>query len=269
MPLPFTRAWRRRRVLMRARLDEVAWRQALAAVPAARGLDGDEERRLRDLVILFLHEKRIEAVRGVELDERRRLVIALQACLLILELGIDWYRGWTTVLVYPDQFVTGETFEDDLGVVTVDDGARAGESWPGGPVILSWADVMEGVSGSGDGYNLVVHEFAHKLDMQKGEENGMPPLHPGMDPAAWQRDFSTAFDEFCDDVDRGRDLIVDDYAADSPAEFFAVISEAFFEIPELLQERFPAVYAQLVAFYKQDPGERFSRAARAARARSP
>ena len=269
MPFPFSKAWRRRRLLARARLDPAAWDQALAAVPAARGLEPDEERRLRELVVLFLHEKTIEAVRGAEVTEARKLVIAIQACLLILNLGIDWYRGWHTVLVYPEQFVTGEVVEDELGIVHVDDGARAGESWPGGPVVLSWEDVMEGVGGTDDGYNLVVHEFAHKLDMRNGEENGMPPLHPGMDAQVWQRVFSTAYDDFQDDVERGRDLIVDDYAGDSPAEFFAVISEAFFEIPEVLRARFPEVYAQLAAFYRQDPAARFSRAGRAVRARSP
>jgi hypothetical protein len=253
MPLRLWKAWRRRRVLRRARLLAADWQAALRAVPAAARLSPDEQARLRELVILFLHEKSIAGTRGLVVTDAMRRIIAVQACLLILNLGIDWYRGWHTVLVYPDQFTTGEQWEDEHGVVHVDEAPRAGESWPGGPVVLSWADVLEGHAGTEEGYNLIVHEFAHKLDDLNGSDDGMPLLHEGMDAARWQRDFRAAYEGFCRDADRGRDLIVDDYAADSPAEFFAVISEAFFEKPRELRQRYAAVYAQLQAFYRQDP----------------
>ena len=131
-----------------------------------------------------------------------------------------------------------------------------GESWERGPVILSWADAQEG--GRGTGYNVVIHEFAHKLDMLNGEANGFPPLHAEMNREQWSSAFSEAYEAFCRRVDRDCELEIDEYAAESPAEFFAVMSEAFFESPQTVRKSFPAVYAQLAQFYRQDPAARMA-----------
>jgi len=245
------RNWRRARVLKRSQLSDALWQHALARVPLTHGFSGDELCRLRDLVILFLHEKTVEAAGEVVLDDEMRLVIAIQACVPILNLGLDCYAGWRAVIVYPQQFRPQHEFVDDADVVHVDDDWKMGESWEHGPVILSWEDVQN--SGANDGFNLVIHEFAHKLDMLDGSANGAPPLHTNMNIGVWSRVFTQAYTEFCARVDRGEETELDPYASESPAEFFAVLSEAFFEIPQTVQQLNPAVYEQLVLYYRQDP----------------
>jgi Mlc titration factor MtfA (ptsG expression regulator) len=121
-------------------------------------------------------------------------------------------------------------------------------------VILSWADVEN--AGDADGVNVVIHEFAHKLDMLNGDANGFPPLHSGMSREAWGRAFTEAFKDLCRRVEAGEDTDIDPYAAEAPGEFFAVVSEAFFEMPDIVRETYPAVYAQLAEFYRQDPASR-------------
>ncbi len=249
------RNFRRARVLKRAQLADDTWQSALARVPLTRGFSADEYRRLRELVILFLHEKSIEVVGAVSLDEVMRLVIAIQACVPVLNLGLDCYAGWHAVIVYPRQFRPRHEYVDDANVVHIDDDWKMGESWERGPVILSWEDVQN--SGAGDGFNLVIHEFAHKLDMLDGAANGAPPMHANMSLAVWSGVFTTAYAAFCARVDHGEEVGIDPYAAESPAEFFAVLSEAFFEIPHRVQQTFPPVYEQLALFYRQDPARRF------------
>lgn len=248
------RNWRRRRVLARAQVDERAWAKACARVPLLAGFDADELRRLRDLVVLFLHEKSIEATDSVELNDVARLVIALQACIPILNLGLDYYDGWHSVIVYPNQFRPRHEVVGDDEVVHVDDDWKLGESWDRGPVILSWEDVQ--AAGQIDGFNLVIHEFAHKLDMLDGAANGAPPMHDDMNIRQWAAAFTPAYADFCGKVDAGVETAIDPYAAESPEEFFAVLSEAFFEIPEVVRAEYPAVYEQLRQFYRQDPDAR-------------
>lgn len=255
------RNWRRARVLKRSRLDDDQWQHVLARLPLIRGYSTDELHRLRELVILFLHEKSIEMSGEADSDvdsgkwAGMRLIIAIQACIPILNLGLDYYAGWHAVIVYPRQFRPRHNYMDDAEVVHVDDDWKMGESWEQGPVILSWEDVEN--SGALDGFNLVIHEFAHKLDMLDGSANGAPPLHANMSLAVWSSVFTQAYADFCERVDRGEDTGIDSYASESPAEFFAVLSEAFFEIPLAVQQRYPLVYEQLATFYRQDPLRRF------------
>jgi len=134
----------------------------------------------------------------------------------------------------------------------------SGESWLRGPVILSWADAGEAARGSG--YNVVIHEFAHKLDMLNGEANGFPPLHADMEARRWSDAFTPAYEDFCARVDSGEHMEIDAYAAEHPAEFFAVLSEAFFETPLVVRANYPAVYGALAQFYRQDPARRLGAA---------
>jgi Mlc titration factor MtfA (ptsG expression regulator) len=249
------RQWRRARVLRRHAIDEALWRVTVARYPFTRSLRGAERERLRELVTLFLYEKGIHGAGGMIVRDDVRMAIAVQACILILNLGLDYYRGWVEVIVYPDEFVAQREFVDEAGVAHTVEEPMTGESWERGPVILSWADANEG--GRAGGYNVVIHEFAHKLDMLNGEPNGFPPLHANMSRAAWSAAFSHAYEDFCAQVDSDEALLdLDDYAAESPAEFFAVMSEAFFESPQTLIALYPDVYAQLVQFYRQDPAAR-------------
>jgi Mlc titration factor MtfA (ptsG expression regulator) len=250
------RDWKRQRVLRQARIDDARWRAVALRLEFVRSLPRADLDRLRDLVVLFLAEKQFASAVGLELTDEMRFAIATQACMLILNLDLDFYRGWKGIIVYPEQFVPRHQHVDEAGVVHQGDEPYSGEAWLGGPVILSWADVQ--YSGYPDGVNVVIHEFAHKLDMLNGDANGFPPLHAGMQREAWAKSMTTAYRDFCARVDGGEDTIIDPYAAQSPGEFFAVMSEAFFELPDVVKDEYPAVYDQFRQFYRQDPAVRLS-----------
>jgi Mlc titration factor MtfA (ptsG expression regulator) len=252
--LNYLKRRRRERVLREAQLDEAVWRRALDDYNFTRLLDAHERARLKDLTLLFLAEKPINGAGDLKIDNGARLAIAIQACILILNLDLDWYKSWTEVIIYPGEFVARREEIDDAGVVHVIEEPMSGESWEFGTVVLSWADVQQ--AGQGEGYNVVIHEFAHQIDMLNGDANGFPPLHKDMKRESWAKAFSEAYEHFCKQVDDGKDTVIDEYAAENPAEFFAVISEAFFEIPLAVREAYPAVYRQLAQFYRQDTAAR-------------
>jgi len=235
--------WRRRRVLEKHRIEDALWHAAtagLAFIPRSE--------KLRRLALLFLAEKQLTGAHGLEVTDAMRVSIAAQACLPILELGLDWYAGFTGIVVYPGDFRVRREETDEHGVVHEWDDELAGEAMPGGPVVLSWD-----AAANDPEINVVIHEFAHKLDMLNGAADGLPPLHPGMDRRAWAAAFEQAYEGFCDALERGKDTWLDPYAAEHPSEFFAVVSEAFFEQPAETKRRYPDVYDQLALFYRQDP----------------
>ena len=209
------RRWRRARVLKHVELDPAMWRTTVARYPFVASLPPDDLERLRELVVLFMHEKSIHGAGGMAIRDEVRVAIAVQACILVLNLDLDYYRGWVEVIVYPDEFVAEYEYVDEAGVSHQVEAPMTGESWERGPVILSWADAQQ--AGLGSGYNVVIHEFAHKLDMLNGEPNGFPPLHAGMQRAQWAGAFSAAYEDFCRKVDAGYELEIDEYAAESPA----------------------------------------------------
>jgi len=245
------RTWRRRRRIARSDTSEQTWRRAWQRLPLLQGLSPDEAQRLRELAVLFLHEKSLEPAQGLVLEPWMAQEISLQACLPILNLGLDWYAGWFSVIIYPDTFVSNFEHQDEAGLVHEMREARSGEAWERGPLVLSWTDADEGRFH--DGFNVVIHEVAHKLDALDGGTNGSPPLHSDMSPEAWSHDLGAAFADLERRLETDRDTPIDDYAAESPAEFFAVVSETFFETPDVLQQAYPAVYQQLRRFYRQDP----------------
>jgi Mlc titration factor MtfA (ptsG expression regulator) len=251
-------------------IDAGLWESATAPYLFMRGLPAGDDERLRSLAARFLARKHFSGTHDLEITPLMHVQVAAQACILVLELGLEWYDGWSEVIVYPGQFAPEREVVDEAGVVHLVNDPMAGEAWLGGPVILSYEDVA--MTSDEDarvaGYNVVIHEFAHKLDMRDGDPNGCPPLHAGMPLAAWRAAFSKAYSDFCrrvDEADRlaevddGRALDalpIDPYASENPGEFFAVVSEAFFETPEWLEPAYPAVYQQLRQFYRQDPLER-------------
>ena len=238
--------WRRRRVLQKHRIDDALWRRA------TRGLTFlPNTKKLKQLALLFMAEKEFSGTHGLEITDAMRLSIAAQACLPILELGLDWYSGWTGIVVYPGDFRVRRSEVDEAGVVHEWDDALAGEAMPGGPVVISWDAAAHDTE-----MNVVIHEFAHKLDMINGEADGLPPLHADMDRRAWHAVFEQAYKGFGDAVQRGKDTWLDPYAAEHPSEFFAVLSEAFFQDPAQTKRRYPDVYDQLKLFYRQDPAAR-------------
>ena len=241
--------------------EDGEWDSLAGRLPLLEGWSAEDLARLRALAGDFLRRKVIQGAGGLEVDDTMRRLVAVQACVPVLHLGLDGYSGWVSVIVYPDEFVARQEWVDEDGVAHEAERELSGEAWPEGPAILSWTDVELGADGE-DWGNVVVHEMAHKLDLLNGEANGMPPLHPGMSRSAWTAAFSSAFKDFSERVERGEEVLIDDYAADDPGEFFAVMSEAFFLHPRDVQETYPEVYGQLVAFYRQDPGRRLGREGR-------
>jgi hypothetical protein len=252
------KAWGRRRALRAHHRDargEERWRGIVAALPVLRGMNRDELQRLRTLTVLFLHEKSMQGAASLRLTERMKWQIAVQACLPVLNLNLDYYAGWYSVIVYPAGFIAEHQRVDAAGVVHTERSPRSGESWEHGPVILSWADVVH--SAAFPESNVVIHECAHKLDMLTGAPNGLPPLPQGLSLSEWSRVFNMAYADFRRRLAAGWDVPpLNPYAAESPAEFFAVMSEAFFGIPAVLHAVYPEVYQQLRAFYRQDPHSR-------------
>jgi hypothetical protein len=209
--------------------------------------------RLHGLVARFLGEKTITPLQGLELDDDQRLQLAGLACLPLLEFGAEGLHGWRQVLVYPGAFrVQRRHHDEDTGVVDEWVDELSGEAWDQGPLVLSWDDIQAELAEPEDGYQLVVHEMAHKIDILDGAMDGTPPL-----PADWQRewarDFQAAYEAFCRRVDDGEETPIDPYAAEAPEEFFAVASEYHFSAPDLLAQEMPAVAGHLRRFYGESP----------------
>ncbi len=237
------------------RLDESAWAEVCQA-PVFAGLSDDGFSRLRELATQLLLDKTFSGAAGTEVDDAMATVIAAFAALPVLNLGYAPYRGWNEIIVYPAEFIHEGEEIDEAGIVHHIRHARSGEAMEGGPMVLSWDDVL--ASGGGEGYNVVIHEFAHKLDMHAGGVNGRPALHAGMSAEAWATAWNAAFAELgrragADGADAVDADEIDPYAAESPAECFAVLSEYFFEAPDVLNAHYPAVYEQLRLYYRQDP----------------
>jgi Mlc titration factor MtfA (ptsG expression regulator) len=255
------------------------WADAVHSMPFLARLNDDELRRLQALTERFLATHAISGAGGFTVTDEIALRIAAQACLPVLNLSLDLYRDMAGVIVYPSAFIVHHSEVDEAGVVHEWDAPMAGEALDaGGAVVLSWEDALEDHAWD-DGGNLVIHEFAHKIDMGSGGANGCPPFlaefHQGIDPARWTRVFSAAYDDFCRRVDalerrlpanfdEGNDshldqyaelaqaLPMDPYGAENPAEFFAVASEAFFSQPAPLAAAYGQVLELLEQYYLQE-----------------
>jgi Mlc titration factor MtfA (ptsG expression regulator) len=200
------------------------------------------------LTALFLRNKTITPVAGLELDQTQRMLLAALCCLPLMEFGREGLHGWSELVVYPDAFRVQRSHIDAAGVLHEWDDELIGESWDSGPLILSWADVQADIADPHAGFCVAVHEMAHKLDALDGAMDGTPPL-----PRDWQRqwahDFQHSYDQFCAQVDAGEGTTIDPYAAEAPEEFFAVVSEYHFSAPALLEQQMPLVAAHLRRFY--------------------
>ena len=241
--------WKRNRLLSREHIDEALWRRVAGKLDFLRGLPQADLARLRDMALLLLHEKEMHGAGGLELSDEIRLSIALQACLPVLNLGLDVYAGWVGIIVYPGEFRVKKEEMDEDGVLHQYEDELSGEAWPDGPVILSWEDVKH----TSAGYNVVIHEFAHKIHMTHSDDEDYPAPFPGMDRKAWRGTLERDYRLFCARVNSGRETLIDPYASEHPAEFFAVMSEMFFTSPAVLKRDWPDLYAQLALFYRQDP----------------
>lgn len=230
-------------------VPEALWARTIAGLPFLAALSEEDQVALKSLVEAFLAEKEFSTAGGLELTDEICVSIAAQGCLPILKLGLNAYRDWVGIIVYPDEFVVPRQLEDEDGIVHEYADVLSGEAWQGGPLVISWRDVQM----AGEGYNVVIHEFAHKLDMLNGEADGIPALPSGISSPEWEAIFFATYDDFCNRVDSGEETILDPYASEAPEEFFAVLSENFFETPEVVAGEYPALYELLRRYYRQDP----------------
>lgn len=243
--------WWHEHLLKHSAVTDTEWQNAFQSLSLLHRLSKAERVKLTKLATLFLHYKSLEGVAELEITPAMRLAIALQACLPILNLGLDWYEGWVSVVIYPGAYSKQSIEVDECGIVHQGMAHLSGESWQRGPVILSWEDTLD--RSENEGRNVVIHEFAHKLDMLNGRANGLPPLHKEMSVQQWARVFNQAYADFETQLQQHRSIPIDPYAATSPAEFFAVFSEFFFEKPMIIKQYYPDVYELLGKFYRQDP----------------
>lgn len=207
---------------------------------------------LHGRINIFLDEKEFIGCAELQISNEIRVTIAGNACILLLKRDKRCFPRFTTILIYPDTYVSREVKSDGL-VVVHEESVRAGESWYRGPVVLSWADVMRGSLNNSDGHNVVLHEFAHKLDEENEIMNGLPVLRDSSHYAEWAEVLTKEFDSLLIRVDRGTNSVIDAYGAVSPSEFFAVATESFFEKPLLMKNKLPDLYQQFRRFYNLDP----------------
>jgi len=250
--------WRRmRRADALAAEFPQAWRDVVASnVPLYPRLSAADREKLEGLVRIFLSEKELEGAGGLELTDEMGVAIAARACLLVLrriELDEPLFPDLEIVVVYPSTY-RAKTTRHEGGLVVEGEQSRLGES-SRGIVVLSWQAVEDGSARPRDGQDVVLHEFAHQLDAEDGAMDGAPELEKRERYATWARAFGDEYKQLVDAVERGRRGKIDAYGATNPPEFFAVVTEAFFERPEELRHRAPEVYAELAAFYRMDPAK--------------
>jgi len=252
----YLRAKREARALSRRAIPDPLWALTLARLPFLQGLGAEDEAQLRRLCSLFLDQKQFHGVRGLVVTDDMALMIAAQACLPVLRHGLGLYSGFVGIVVQPDEVVARRRVEDEDGIVHEYDEPLAGEAMDGGPVMLSWADVADAGETAEWSYNVVIHEFAHVIDMAAGGADGIPPLPDEAARQAWCAVFDPAWEAFCAEVDAGRDTVIDPYGAEAPEEFFAVAVEAFFVNARALRAETPALYGLLADWFGQDPAAR-------------
>jgi MtfA peptidase len=248
---------RRRRRQLLAQPFPSEWLDILTSNVAYYHLLADtEQAKLRDDLRVFIAERQWEGCGGLEMTEEIQVTVAAQACLLVLARDIDLFRRVQTILVYPTGYraptqepMGGETYLES-------ESARLGEAHYGGPVILSWDEVLEGGRHPGGGSNLVLHEFAHQLDMLDGSMDGTPPLDSRKQARRWRKVMSMEFRRLSRADAVGRTSLLDPYGLTNEAEFFAVATETFFDQPGPLRDEHPELYDLLREYYRQDPASR-------------
>ncbi len=249
------RKWRQRRILKHYPLAERDWKWAVSQSELLQGLGVARQAQLRELATLFAYHKDFYPVGGMEMSPNQITLLSAVACVPVLGLDAKWLEGWHSIYIYPGQFRTRRVVRNEYGLEREDHRVLSGEAHHAGGLVLSWEDVINDLDDPEDGSNVIVHEIAHKLDMRNGSADGYPPLPRSMRTSNWAKAMRAEYDALNEQLDRRQRPVIDPYAATNPAEFFAVISEYFFERPKFLRKVMPTVFELLVRFYKQDPTE--------------
>ena len=234
-------------------LDEKQKALLLRCMPIYQKMTDADREKLERHIVWFLNEKRFIGCDGLKLNEGMKLIVAADACLLVLNKPWPLYQNVKEILLYPSAYYAPQTSRDSAGLISYHNTIRQGESWPGGTLVLSWHDVLEGNRLPNDGHNLVFHEFAHQLDQETGKTTGTPLLTKESDYKEWGRIFSRAFNQLKTHVAYSMPHVIHSYGATNEAEFFAVITETFLEKPSELRHYDPEIYSLLVGYYQFDP----------------
>lgn len=225
----------------------------LRCMPIYKNMTDSDREKLERHIVWFLNEKRFIGCEGLKLTPAMKLIVAADACVLVLNKPWPLYKNVKEILLYPSAYYAPQTTRDGAGLVSYHNTVRLGESWPGGTLVLSWHDVLEGNRLPSDGHNLVFHEFAHQLDQETGKTTGTPLLKTANDYKEWGRVFSRAFSQLKSHVAYSMPHVIHSYGATNEAEFFAVLTETFLEKPAELRRHDPEIYSLLVSYYQFDP----------------
>ena len=249
-------SWRRSRTLERRAIPDPVWRLTLARYPFLAARSETKLQQLRELATLFLARKEFSGVGELEVTDEMAVAIAAQACLPALELGLDWFDGFVGIVVHADAVVARREIEDEYGIVHAFDEELSGEAMNGGPVMLAWRDVDDAAESAASGYNVVVHEFAHVIDMRGGVTARLDEIDPASEHGRWLNALADEYEDFAARIDADEDTFLDPYGAEALEEFFAVAAEAFFVAPLEFEHEEPRTYALLKTFFKQDPARK-------------
>lgn len=246
--------WQRRR--LDATPFPPAWLPILRTrLPIYKAMWPDQQKQLRQLITRFLHQKHFVGCAGQIITDEVRITIAAHACLLLLNRSSHEYQDLRTILVYPSGFIVNHQTRDEFGLVSEKENFLIGESWSNGKVILAWDSVERSVANFSDGENVILHEFAHQLDHESGMTNGAPLLYSKGAYGSWAQVFSAEFAQLQKASAQEQHTLIDEYGASDPAEFFAVVTETFYERPHQMSHRHPALFEQLKSYYRVDPRE--------------
>ncbi|MCY4757002.1 M90 family metallopeptidase [Pelomonas aquatica] len=256
MILKAIRNWREQRAIERHAIPDALWQLTLLRYPFLAQRSAEDLAELRRLCSLFLAGKEFHGVAGFEVSDEIAVAVAAQACLPVLRLGLGWYDGFVGIVMHAGEVVAQRRYEDEDGIVHEYDEELAGEAMEGGPLMLAWQAIAVSDDpaefGADAVYNVVIHEFAHVIDMRDGLADGVPPLDAA-ERERWIEVIDAEWETFCQRVDAGEDTLIDPYGAEAVEEFFAVAVEAFFVAPAAMRTEEPAMYALLAGFFKQDP----------------
>lgn len=230
------------------------WKKILERrLPIYKNLQEDQRESLQRLIIRFLHSKRFVGCAGQEITDEVRVVIAAEACLLILGRPSTQYKDLRWIYVYPTTFIAKQDVQNEYGVVSRGGQHLLGVSWSNGRIVLAWDSVERGIDDFADGQNVVLHEFAHQLDQEDGTADGAPLLYTKDAYGVWAKVLSREFEALVKASINGEQTLIDDYGATNPAEFFAVVTELYFEKPRALRDQHPQLFEVFKNYYKNDP----------------
>jgi Mlc titration factor MtfA (ptsG expression regulator) len=252
------RSWRPSRAPRPAAEVPGTWRPLIETrVPLTRKLTPEEWDHLLWLVRGFVQEKSFEGIDGLAITEEIKVIVAAQACMLLLHLEMGPFPRVRSIILYPGTFVPNAPLLDRHVRVEPErePAPLLGEALRG-VIVLSWESVLQSTVEPRDGHNVVLHEFAHELDQEDGYVDGIPLLEAPQSTRVWARVLRERFEELQRKTKDGESDLLNAYGATNRAEFFAVATELFFERPVEMRERYPDLYGELKGFYRQDPAER-------------